>query len=149
MADFIFSPIVLDVNSSLTAPGAKRSLRPFSFCLMNYPTVPRYLTELEVAALRAGDHADVDSGLGGSFSVRFEEHEGENFVFKNVSPDFEDFGEFCYTFDEVRQRVYQLVIDPCYAREVELITGKTYAGVLALQSEKNRQYWFAKEEGSR
>ena len=116
---------------------------------MNYPTVPRYLTEQDAAALREGDYANVDSGLGGSFTVRFEGHEGENFVFKNVSPDFENFGEFCYTFDEVRQRVYQLVIAPCCAREIELITGKTYTEILALQAEKTRQYFLTKVEGSR
>jgi len=116
---------------------------------MNYPTVPRYLTEQEVAALRKGDHANVDSGLGGSFSIRFEGHKGDRFVFHNVSPDFENFGEFCYTFDEVRQRVYQLVIAPRYAREIELITGNTYAEILVIQAEKNRQYWFAKEQASR
>jgi Golgi nucleoside diphosphatase len=115
---------------------------------MNYPTVPCYLTEQEVAALRAGDHANVDSGLGGSFSVRFEGHEGEQFVFNNVSPDFESFGEYRYTMDEVRQHVYQLVIDPRYAREVELLTGNTYAEVLAIQAEKNRRYWLTKKETS-
>ena len=47
---------------------------------MNYPSVPRYLTEEEVAALREGDRANVDSHLGGSFSVRFEGHEGDKSV---------------------------------------------------------------------
>jgi len=114
---------------------------------MNYPTVPRYLSEDEVTALREGDHANVDSGLGGSFSVRFEGHEDDMFVFNNVSPDFENFGEFRYTFDEVRQRVYQLMIDPRCAREVELITGKTYEELLVILAERERRYWLTQERG--
>ena len=116
---------------------------------MNYPTVPRYFTEQEVAALRVGDHANVDSGMGGSFSVCFEGHNHEHFVFKNVSPDFENFGDLCYTLDEVRERVYQLVIDPCYTREVELITGKTYEQLLAELAERERRYWLTKESAER
>ncbi len=76
---------------------------------MIVPAVPRYLTEEEVAALRPGDVHDIDSGLGGSFSVRFEGHEEDQFVFRNVSPGWEQWGSVRYTFDEVRQRVYDLV----------------------------------------
>ncbi len=112
---------------------------------MIYPAVPRYLTEEEVAALRKGDHANVDSGLGGSFSVRFEGHEEDKFIFNNVSPDFENWSEYRFTFDEVRQRVHQLVIDPRYAREIELVTDKTYEEVVAMMAEKERRYWLTKE----
>ena len=116
---------------------------------MNYPAVPHYLSEEEVAALREGDRANVDSGMGGSFSVRFEGHEGDKFVFNNVSPDFENWSAYRLTMDEVRERVYQLVIDPRYAREVELITGKSYSEFLEGNAEKERRHWLAKENQKR
>ncbi len=68
-----------------------------------------YLSEEDVAALRVGDTHHIDSGLGGAFKMRFDGHEGDRFVFSNVSPGWEGWGVFRYTIDEVRQHVYDLL----------------------------------------
>jgi hypothetical protein len=78
---------------------------------MIVPAIPRYLTEEEVAALRPGDVHHVDSGMGGSFRVRFAGHEGSQFSFDNISDGWENHGPFRYTYDEVRQHVYDLIAE--------------------------------------
>lgn len=76
---------------------------------MIVPAEPSYLTEADVAALRPGDTHHIDSGLGGAFKMRFEGHEGDRYVFRNISPEWEQWGLIRYTCDEVCQQVYDLV----------------------------------------
>ena len=78
---------------------------------MIVPAIPRYLTEADVAALRPGDRHHIDSGLGGSFTLEFLRHEGNEFVFQCVSKGWESMGIFKYTFDEVRENVYDLIAE--------------------------------------
>jgi hypothetical protein len=78
---------------------------------MIVPAIPRYLTEAEVASLRTGDVHHVDSGMGGSFRVRFVGHEGGRFVFENISDGWERQGPYRYTYDEVRRHVYDLIAE--------------------------------------
>ena len=85
---------------------------------MIVPAVRRSLTEEEVAALRPGDMHHVDSGLGGSFRVGFVGHEGERYVFENISAGWQTYGPYRYTLDEVRQKVYDLVAEnPAFRAE--------------------------------
>jgi hypothetical protein len=78
---------------------------------MIVPAIPRYLTDEEIAALRPGDVHHVDSGMGGSFRVRFAGREGDQFVFENISDGWETFGPYCYRRDDIRQRVYDLIAE--------------------------------------
>jgi hypothetical protein len=52
---------------------------------MIVPAILRYLNEADVAGLRPGDVHHVDSGLGGSFQVRFAGYDGAHFVLENIS----------------------------------------------------------------
>lgn len=78
---------------------------------MIVPAVPRHLTEEDVAALRPGDRHNINSGLGGAFTLEFVKQEGDRFVFKCVSAGWESIGIFKYTFDEVRESVYDLIAE--------------------------------------
>lgn len=84
---------------------------------MIVPAIPRHLSEEDTAALRPGDVHHVDSGLGGSFRVRFDGHDDDRFVFANVSPGWESQGPYRYTFDEVRENIYDLVAENPHLRE--------------------------------
>jgi len=80
--------------------------------------IRQYLDETDVAAIRPGDVHHIDSGLGGSFRVRFVGHTEDNFVFENISTGWETWGPYSYTFDEVRQEVYDLIAEnPAYRAE--------------------------------
>jgi hypothetical protein len=91
---------------------------------MIVPAVRQYLTEQEVAALRPDDAHRVDSGMGGSFHVRFVGQETDRFVFENVSEGWERQGPYRYTFDEVRRNIYDLIPENPAYREAQH-AGKT------------------------
>jgi hypothetical protein len=78
---------------------------------MIVPAIPRYLNEEDVACLRHSDVHYIDSGLGGSFRVRFVGHRDDRFVFENISGGWERHGPYHYPFDEVRRQVYNLVAE--------------------------------------
>ncbi len=84
---------------------------------MILPAVRQHLTEEDIAALRPGDIHHVDSGLGGSFRVRFVGHEADRFIFENIADGWQTQGPYRYTFDEVRQKVYDLVAENPHFRE--------------------------------
>jgi hypothetical protein len=86
---------------------------------MIVPAVRQYLTEQEVAALRPGDAHRVDSGMGGSFRVRFVGQEADRFVFENISEGWERHGPYRYTFDEVRRNIYDLIAENLAYREAQ------------------------------
>lgn len=85
---------------------------------MIVPAIRRYLDETDVAAMRTGDMHHIDSGLGGCFRVRFVGHSDDHFIFENISGGWETWGPYRYTFDEVRQQIYDLVAEnPAYRDE--------------------------------
>jgi hypothetical protein len=85
---------------------------------MIVPAIRQHLSEADVAGLRPGDLHHIDSGLGGSFRVRFAGHENDHFIFENISTGWETWGPYRYTFDEVRQQVYDLIAEnPAYREE--------------------------------
>lgn len=92
--------------------------RPASVSIAQVPIVSmtlgptfQYLNEADVAALREGDCHRVANSIGGSFKVRFEGHQADKFVFRNISPGWHHWPLYDYTFDEVRRYVYDLVTD--------------------------------------
>ena len=99
----------------------------------------RPLSEEDVAGLREGDCLSCDSGLGGSFTMRFERREDDRLVFENQSAEYRDLASGAYTIDEVRTVMYDLLFDPANRHEIESMAGKPFDEVQAQQLAKHRR----------
>ena len=84
---------------------------------MIVPAIPQPLTEEEIAGLRPGDMHHVDSGMGGSFPVKFVGREGDDYVFENCAAEWRMWGPYRYTAEDVRDKVYRLVAENPFFRD--------------------------------